>query len=537
MFFDKAMNSIVWIFFISNFIFHSSAYFLNGRSNHGVGEPYIPRTGYQIVLPEDQYFEQKLDHFDPTNEDTWLQRYWRNPQYYKNGGPAFLMINGEATASPKWSVTGQWVSYAKTLNAIGFSLEHRFYGRSRPKNDTSAENLVYLSSEQALADIAYFIRGVTKQYALPKDIKWIVFGGSYAGSLAAWARLKYPYLIHGAVSSSGPLLAKVDFAEYFQVVKSSLDSYNSKCSNKIAMANQKLDTLVKTDAGREQAANLFQLCGKLENNPDDISSFFAGLADNFAGVVQYNRDNRESETKSITIETLCNIMTLPVRNTSALVLYAEVNKFMLKSYNLTCLDHSYKNYIDSLKKIDYESAAEVDRQWIYQTCTEFGFYQSSSNASDIFGPHFPAEFYTKQCEQIFGKKYDEKLLNNAVYRTNTIYGELKINVGNIVFVHGSVDPWHALGITHVQDEDAPYETIFIKGTAHCADMYPSSDEDTQELKEARSKIQTILQSWLQKGKPKPKKFEVQIEYKYAPNSPFKMDPKFLYDVQERLPVD
>lgn len=41
--------------------------------------------------------------------------------------------------------------------------------------------------------------------------KWIVFGGSYPGSLAAWAREKFPELIHGAISSSGPLLAKVDF--------------------------------------------------------------------------------------------------------------------------------------------------------------------------------------------------------------------------------------------------------------------------------------------------------------------------------------
>lgn len=78
------------------------------------------------------------------------------------------------------------------------------------RSDTSTENLVYLSSEQALADAAYFIRGMTKKY-LNSDTKWIAFGGSYAGSLAAWLRLKYPYLVYGAISSSGPLLAKIDF--------------------------------------------------------------------------------------------------------------------------------------------------------------------------------------------------------------------------------------------------------------------------------------------------------------------------------------
>lgn len=50
------------------------------------------------------------------------------------------------------------------------------------------------------------------KYKLPSDIKWIVFGGSYPGSLAAWMRVKYPFLVHGAMSASGPLLAEADFA-------------------------------------------------------------------------------------------------------------------------------------------------------------------------------------------------------------------------------------------------------------------------------------------------------------------------------------
>lgn len=75
--------------------------------------------------------------------------------------------------------------------------------------DLSVKNLIYLTSEQALADLATFITKTKDELKLTG--KWIAFGGSYPGSLAAWLRMKYPHLVHGAVSSSGPLLAEVDF--------------------------------------------------------------------------------------------------------------------------------------------------------------------------------------------------------------------------------------------------------------------------------------------------------------------------------------
>lgn len=78
-------------------------------------------------------------------------------------------------------------------------------------SDLSSENLKHLSSEQALADLAQFIVGSKTKFNISSNAKWIVFGGSYAGSLAAWSRMKFPHLIHAAVSSSGPLLAKADF--------------------------------------------------------------------------------------------------------------------------------------------------------------------------------------------------------------------------------------------------------------------------------------------------------------------------------------
>lgn len=77
--------------------------------------------------------------------------------------------------------------------------------------DLSTDNLKFLSSEQALADLAAFIQAKNVEYKFDSNIKWIAFGGSYPGSLAAWFREKYPNLVYGSVSTSGPLLAKADF--------------------------------------------------------------------------------------------------------------------------------------------------------------------------------------------------------------------------------------------------------------------------------------------------------------------------------------
>lgn len=78
----------------------------------------------------------------------------------------------------------------------------------------STKNLRYLSSEQALADLAYFIEAKKEELQI-SDNKWIVFGGSYPGSLAAWFRLKYPHLANAAVASSAPLLAQINFKGIF----------------------------------------------------------------------------------------------------------------------------------------------------------------------------------------------------------------------------------------------------------------------------------------------------------------------------------
>ena len=55
-----------------------------------------------------------------------------NDTFHTPGGPIFLMLSGEAEASPIWMVEGAWIRYAQMYDAMLVLLEHRFYGFSQP---------------------------------------------------------------------------------------------------------------------------------------------------------------------------------------------------------------------------------------------------------------------------------------------------------------------------------------------------------------------------------------------------------------------
>lgn len=67
-----------------------------------------------------------------------------------------------------------------------------------------------------------------------------------------------------------------------------------------------------------------------------------------------------------------------------------------------CLSMNYEEDLVELKKTT-GSIAFGFRPWYYQTCSEFGWYQTTDLEKQPFGTNSPVEFYLKLCRDIFGE--------------------------------------------------------------------------------------------------------------------------------------
>jgi len=440
--------------------------------------------------PREQWFDQRLNHFDALEETTWKQRFWENMEHYKIGGPAFIMIGGEGEASPGWLNYGQWYKWAEENNAAMFLLEHRYYGQSHPTEDMSTENMRYLSSRQGLEDLGHFMTAMNNKYNLTGS--WITFGGSYPGSLSAWMSLRFPHFVAGSVSSSGPLFAKLDYFEYLQVVADALDTTGPGCNMALTEALTTVEEMVGDADNWEYLSSLYKLCDTLDgSNSMDVMSFMELLIDNLAGIVQYNGRYEED------IFSTCAIMTDESIG-EPMIRLAAVNDVMLSMGQDECLDHSYASYLSQLTNTTFGGSGVGRRQWTWQTCTEFGWYQTTNQESGVYGHTLPLDFFEQWCQDAFGAQFTHEMMEKSVAASNIEYGGYEPSVNNVVFVHGSIDPWHAMGVLEDLHEGAP--SIYITGTSHCADMYADSSSDPEELTAARIRIGELVHGWVENAK-------------------------------------
>uniref|UniRef100_A0A665VNX5 Thymus-specific serine protease n=1 Tax=Echeneis naucrates TaxID=173247 RepID=A0A665VNX5_ECHNA len=136
-----------------------------------------------------------------------------------------------------------------------------------------------------------------------------------------------------------------------------------------------------------------------------------------------------------------------------------------------------------------------DVQWTYQTCTEFGFYQTCEDATCPFSGMLTLQDDTQLCPLLFG--ISQHSLPARVAFTNAYYGGAKAHTHRVLYINGGIDPWQELSVVSDKTlaEDGEAGTIFIEDTAHCADMMSRRVTDRCSLKKAR-KIEKHVAGWL-----------------------------------------
>jgi thymus-specific serine protease len=528
----------------------------NNHSSTGFGKDHAEQHDNDDV--QKLFLTQRLNHFAPSQGHTYEQRYYYSDRHVDqnqtNQQYAFLCVGGESDLESNALVdslhcSGDMLELASLLHVHHglsvhlFALEHRYYGSSYPsklscrfdniimpvalvycgdlifcgtssclgfyneKNESVSpvtnENLVYLSSRQALADLAHFVEQMTTKINRPgagmfhaaarAKVQWVTFGGSYPGMLAAWARLKYPHLIFAAVSNSAPIQVQMDMSSYNDQVAFDLQypriGGSQECHDIIAQGHADLSAAVHIN--KEAVAKAFHFCNA--SMLDYKGNVRMWLGDGVVEVPAQSNDPSCNDDELCNIDKLCSYALEQQQN--KLEAWEILASIANKQMKVECLDVNWNQTLDHFA--DPQKGQEGGlRSWVWQTCTEFGFFQTcekSSNCPFGRGYHTLADEEFQVCRYAFGIEDNE--VKDSIEQTKEYYGGRDlIGASHILSVNGDVDPWGTLARVNSTNDLLPaYE---VAGASHHFWTHPVKDTDGDDVQRARELIYRTVAKWL-----------------------------------------
>ncbi|EMC93440.1 hypothetical protein BAUCODRAFT_125296 [Baudoinia panamericana UAMH 10762] len=467
-------------------------------------------------------FSTPIDHFhnetkyEPHSNGTYPMRYWYDASYYKPGGPVIVLQCGEGDASARLPILqkGILAQLIQATNGIGVVMEHRYYGTSFPTPDLSTESLRFLTTEQALADAAYFARhvefaGLEKYGDLTSNTTaYIGYGGSYSGAFNAFLRVQYPDVFWGTISSSGVTKAIYDYWQYFDAI--------ARYQSPLCVATQQTLTHIVDNI----------LIG--EDGSNHTNSGFVTQLKSAFGLpnVTYNNDFADVLTRGLGLQALnwdpsisnpefysycANISNTSVLYPSTKAISTTVSDLISEAgYTAnTSLVNQMLNYVGYINLTAVASCAASNetqdqcfgnhnstfyqqddvtqtwRSWPYQYCTQWGYLQTGSgvpaNELPMVSRTIDLEYESIVCREAFG-------IHNPP-NTNAInkYGGYNISYPRLAIVDGEWDPWrpatpHAFGYGAVdRPSTASQPFMLIAGAVHHWDengVFPNQTTST-----------------------------------------------------------
>lgn len=353
---------------------------------------------------------------------------------------------------------------ANATGGLGVILEHRYYGTSFPLPDLSTESLRFLTTDQALADMAYFAKHVQfeglDEYDLsPFNVPYIAYGGSYAGAFVAFLRKLYPDIYWGAISSSGVTEAIYDYWQYYEAAQLFAPG---DCATNTQKLTNVVDNILIGKNGTDyvqQLKDVFGL-GNITRSDDFANTISFGIA----GLQNTNWDPAENDTSFGTYCDALSSTTLLYNNTaskqSTVVSLLEAGGYGNETASLTgpflnyigyvndsevtaCTeegltqDQCFGNYNATFYELD--DISQTWRSWPYQYCFEWGYLQTGSGVPKdelpLISRLIDLNFTSAVCKDSFNITAPSQ-----IERINK-WGGFNISYPRLAIIGGEHDPW------------------------------------------------------------------------------------------------
>jgi dipeptidyl-peptidase II len=479
----------------------------------------IPRGAKGTIKefpPTTKYFNQTIDHFSyysgNTNNDkslTFQQKYLYYDKWWKkNTGPILFYFGNEGGIEDFYNNSGAMFDMAPKFDALLVFLEHRYYGVSLPKSSLSAEDLRYLTIEQALADTTIFLSNKESIFGCEKSkdaCKVVLFGGSYGGMLAAWHRLKYPHISVGALAASAP----VDIYPTENKEKEFYDSFisvfteygDATCGKVLDDAFQ----IVSKTTDFQSLSNYFNVCKPITtaNQVSKLLFYLKGAAATLAMLDYPYAATFVTNMPANPVQVACKRLLKADEILSGM--NDAINVFVNYTGQLECHNISmemvggssgvnfYNQFPSSLSK---PSLGSIYRTWNYQACTQLILEPLTSDGN---GFYVEDKDQIKEVEAVCRERYPNTLTRELwMLRAYGNGEDIVKHTTNMIFSDGDKDPWSVGGVPmNATSPDGSVFHIMIRNSAHHQDLRFRDDlYDSKELLNAREQEIENIGLWL-----------------------------------------
>jgi len=431
-----------------------------------------------------QFVNQWRDNFNESDLNIFENRFIENSEHFEPGGPIILWVNADRAINDASISDGKLiVDVAEELGGVIFSLEPRFYAKSRPTLTTATNGLRFLNIEQMLADLAVFVRTLKRDRPELANAKVFAAGVRHGAALAVWFRQRYPDDVQGVWASSPVLHAKMNLFEYQEEVgRIFRDVGGQACYNFIERAYEEMEELVR-QGNSERLSKEINLCSELDlSRSMDVWGVFTELLIDMGIVIE------RSGPKEIVEH--CNFLMDPKFNNAA----EAYGAWVVSHTPVECFEYEYNKWILLLRQIVWAFFTnDWLRQFVYQECTEYGWFLTTEGGNHPFGTFVTVDGDYKMCKDIFGSSYTEEFIDAGMAKTNLFYGSFYPTASNVYYTFGSLDPWISMGPKGQLPQGASMNVIPL--LHHAADLDSISPEDSPDLVISKQTVISLAKNW------------------------------------------